>query len=68
VLFCSNGDRCDHAPWGVKGGGPGSLSAFRILRDGETIELTSQNTFMTRKGDVVVVETCGGGGWGTPAG
>jgi N-methylhydantoinase B len=64
VLFCSNGDRCDHAPWGVNGGRRGSLSAFRILRNGETIELTAQNTFMTRKGDVVVVETCGGGGWG----
>jgi N-methylhydantoinase B len=66
VLFCSNGDRCDHPPFGVNGGEPGSRSAFRILRNGAAIELGAQNTVMTRKGDVVVVETCGGGGWGTP--
>jgi N-methylhydantoinase B len=64
VLFCSNGDRCDHAPWGANGGGPGSLSAFRIRRGEEVIELGAQNTLMTRKGDLVEVETCGGGGWG----
>lgn len=64
VLFCSNGDRCEHPPFGVRGGEPGSRSAFRILRDGAVIELGAQNTVMTRKGDVVVVETCGGGGWG----
>jgi len=66
VTFCSNGDRCDSAPWGVAGGGPGSRSAFRIERDGEVINLGALNTLRVRKGDVIVVETCGGGGWGEP--
>ncbi|WP_426954922.1 hydantoinase B/oxoprolinase family protein [Muricoccus radiodurans] len=68
VTFCSNGDRCGSAPWGVAGGGPGRLSAFRILRGEETIELTALNTRPTLKGDVIVVETCGGGGWGQAGG
>ena len=66
VTFCSNGDRCDSAPWGVAEGGPGSHSAFRIERDGEVIKLGALNTLRVRKGDLIVVETCGGGGWGKP--
>ncbi len=66
VTFCSNGDRCDSAPWGVAGGESGSRSAFRIERDGEVIKLGALNTLRVRKGDLIVVETCGGGGWGKP--
>lgn len=68
VLFCSNGDRCENPPWGANGGGAGSLSAFRVVRGDERMELGAQNTLMTRAGDLVVVETCGGGGWGREGG
>jgi N-methylhydantoinase B len=64
VVFGSNGDRCENPPWGANGGGSGSRSAFRINRGAETIELGPQNTLKLRKGDIVVVETSGGGGWG----
>ena len=66
VTFCTNGDRCESAPWGANGGGPGSLSGFRIERGNEVIALGALNTLRVQKGDVIVAETCGGGGWGTP--
>ncbi|WP_372624482.1 hydantoinase B/oxoprolinase family protein [Falsiroseomonas sp.] len=66
VTFCSNGDRCESAPWGVAGGSPGTPSAFRIRRGNEVIRLGALNTIHTRKGDLIEVETCGGGGWGRP--
>lgn len=66
VTFCTNGDRCESAPWGANGGGPGSLSGFRIERGNEVIALGALNTLRVHKGDVIVAETCGGGGWGTP--
>src|SRR5262249_48970156 len=58
VLFCSNGDRLQTPPWGVDGGKPGSKSAFRIVRGGETTELSALNTMPVRKGDIIIVETC----------
>lgn len=67
VTFCSNGDRCETPPFGVNGGASGSCSAFRIIRGTERIDLGAQNTLKVQKGDLIVVETSGGGGWGRPA-
>ncbi|MDQ8727519.1 hydantoinase B/oxoprolinase family protein [Bradyrhizobium sp. LHD-71] len=66
VTFCSNGDRCNTAPWGACGGEPGSRSAFRIQRGDEILDLGALNTLRVQKGDLIIIETCGGGGWGKP--
>ncbi|MGE5273576.1 MAG: hydantoinase B/oxoprolinase family protein [Verrucomicrobiota bacterium] len=53
-------DRRRHAPLGLRGGGPGRPG--RNLLNGE--ELPSKATRELNAGDVVTVETPGGGGWG----
>ena len=53
-------DRRRHAPQGLEGGEPGRLG--RNLLNGE--ELPAKTTRELAAGDVVTVETPGGGGWG----
>jgi N-methylhydantoinase B len=53
-------DRRRHAPQGLEGGGPGRPG--RNLVNGE--ELAPKATRELAAGDVVTVETPGGGGWG----
>ncbi len=55
-------DRRRHAPRGTAGGGPGRPG--RNLLNGE--ELPAKTTRGLRAGDVVTIETPGGGGWGKP--
>ena len=63
----------DHAiipPFGVAGGRSGALNSFMVLRDGEVISPSpiagKVGGFKLRKGDIVRVETAGGGGYGDP--
>jgi N-methylhydantoinase B len=53
-------DRRRHAPQGLHGGGRGRLG--RNLLNGE--ELPAKSTRALATGDVVTIETPGGGGWG----
>ena len=55
------------APWGLAGGDKGTLSTKRIERGGEVIELRALSTTPAKKGDRLIVETSGGGGYGDPA-
>jgi N-methylhydantoinase B len=57
-------DRRRHAPRGVEGGEPGRVG--RNLLNGE--ELPPKTSRELRDGDVVTVETPGGGGYGRPEG
>jgi len=55
------------APFGVAGGAPGALGRNWVERaDGERIELSGTDSIEMRPGDVFVVETPGGGGYGPP--
>ncbi len=54
-------------PWGAQGGSPGAPGRNTLERDGEELPLAGKTTFDALPGDVVRVETPGGGGWGTPA-
>jgi 5-oxoprolinase (ATP-hydrolysing) len=57
------------APFGVAGGWPGALGRNWVERaDGECVELTGTDKAEMGAGDVFVVETPGGGGYGVPAG
>jgi N-methylhydantoinase B len=53
-------------PYGLAGGEPGQPGRNCLIRDGEVIELPGKHTFQARPGDVLSIETPGGGGWGTP--
>jgi N-methylhydantoinase B len=57
-------DRRLNAPWGAHGGGDGTPGRDRILRGGKEIALPSKGSVRLEAGDVVIVETAGGGGWG----
>jgi 5-oxoprolinase (ATP-hydrolysing) len=55
------------APYGLAGGAPGALGANRVLRrDGTVEELAGCATADLAAGDVLEIETPGGGGYGEP--
>ncbi len=55
------------APFGLDGGGSGATGHNRIERaDGRVEELGSVGTAEMAAGDVFVIETPGGGGFGQP--
>jgi N-methylhydantoinase B len=62
------GERRRRPPYGLWGGGPGACGRDALVRDGVERELGAKTTFEARAGDVVRIETPGGGGWGTPDG
>jgi 5-oxoprolinase (ATP-hydrolysing) len=54
-------------PYGMAGGGPGALGANRVERaDGSVTELRGSDSADVGPGDVLVIETPGGGGYGRP--
>ncbi|MFF9627339.1 hydantoinase B/oxoprolinase family protein [Streptomyces griseosporeus] len=56
-------------PYGMAGGEPGALGANRIERaDGTVTGLGGNDVADVAPGDVLVIETPGGGGYGTPPG
>ncbi|MFF1810818.1 hydantoinase B/oxoprolinase family protein [Streptomyces sp. NPDC058251] len=55
-------------PYGMAGGAPGALGANRVERaDGTVTELGGSNATDVGPGDVLVIETPGGGGYGPPS-
>ncbi len=57
-----------HPPRGLAGGADGAAGAQRVIRaDGEAVELPGCFTLSVACGDVVEIETPGGGGFGAPA-
>ena len=48
----------------MNGGGASKTGTFTVFRDGETISLPARCNFSLRKGDRVVIELGGGGGFG----
>jgi N-methylhydantoinase B len=63
----TNLDRFKFRPFGLAGGGAAAASALYLIRDGRPEALPSKVTnFMLRKGDIVRLETSGGGGFGLP--
>jgi N-methylhydantoinase B len=63
----TNLDRFKFRPFGLAGGEPAAASALYLIRDGKREALTSKVTnLMLRKGDIIRLETSGGGGFGEP--
>jgi N-methylhydantoinase B len=72
ALFSLLSDRNIVPPAGVNGGAPGAPNRYRVLRAGTEVTFTSfpgkVAGFPLARGDVVVMESSGGGGWGDPRG
>jgi len=56
------------APYGLKGGGPGTPGRNTLLRGAKRIDLGSKASVGVAAGDRLVIETPGGGGYGRPSG
>jgi N-methylhydantoinase B len=52
------------APYGLAGGEPGQTGRNVLIRDGEEQALPGKTTLVAQAGDVISVQTPGGGGWG----
>jgi N-methylhydantoinase B len=55
-------ERRAHAPWGLQGGGSGDCGYNRL---NQRLIRAKQN-FSLQAGDILTIETAGGGGWGKP--
>jgi N-methylhydantoinase B len=59
-------ERRRHRPWGLDGGEPGAPGRNAVIRDGVETELPAKATIDLRRDDVLVIDTPGGGGFGSP--
>jgi N-methylhydantoinase B len=59
-----NSDRRKKPPYGLQGGGPGKLGSNTLIHNGQEIPLDSKISLQIDPGDILVIETPGGGGWG----
>jgi N-methylhydantoinase B len=57
-------ERRRFAPYGLAGGEPGQVGHNLLIRDEETIELPGKSTQNLKPGDILRIETPGGGGYG----
>jgi len=68
AVFTANGERFTSQPYGLDGGAPGAAGTLTLVRDGVETALPSKlGNMRLRRGDVIRLETSGGGGFG-PAG
>jgi N-methylhydantoinase B len=65
----TNLDRTKFPPWGVQGGKAAQPGRFTVVRGetGEARAIEKEKGFRLAAGDLVAVETGGGGGYGEPA-
>lgn len=68
AVFTANLERFKFRPYGLAGGEPGAAGRLVLLRDGQTQSLGSKvGNLRLRRGDVIRLETSGGGGFGDKA-
>jgi N-methylhydantoinase B len=66
ALLQLRSDRMKFRPYGLDGGGAGAPTRNFLVKDNATIELPSKATMMLARGDLIVHEQAGGGGFGDP--
>jgi len=67
VVFTTLADRVKFPARGLFGGGPGRCARYLLIAGRDTTELPSKGTVQVKAGDVVRIETPGGGGYGRTA-
>jgi N-methylhydantoinase B len=60
-------DRHTVAPPGARGGAAGATGRHALIRDGVETTIPAKTSLTLQAGDVLVVQTPGGGGFGTPS-
>jgi N-methylhydantoinase B len=58
------GDRRRRGPWGLAGGRAGKPGRNRVVRQGRARAVPSKAQLRLRAGDLIRIESPGGGGWG----
>ena len=66
VTFATYSDRFRLAADGLCGGAPGQSAETLLKRGDEVLKLPSKGSFALQKGDVLMIQTGGGGGYGAP--
>ena len=66
VTVTITSERRRHAPYGLQGGSPGKRGRNTVERQGERHSVGGKASLHVGAGDVVTIETPGGGGWGRP--
>ncbi len=67
ATFTAQMDRFRLQPYGLAGGKPGAVGTLTLFRDGKTTPLHSKvGNMPLQKGDIIRLETSGGGGHGDP--
>jgi len=61
-----NSERRIYSPYGLNGGEAGQRGANTLIRHGTETSLGGKWTGQVQPGDRIIIETPGGGGWGTP--
>ncbi len=64
VSFTILADRDRWGPWGLFGGGDGEIARYILNPDNEATQLGSKVTVQLKPGDIMRVQSCGGGGYG----
>lgn len=59
-------ERRKYAPYGIEGGKAGERGKNILLKRGKTETLPPKVTLEVKKGNILTIETPGGGGWGKP--
>jgi 5-oxoprolinase (ATP-hydrolysing) len=57
-------ERRSFAPYGMMGGRSGMRGENHLVKDGRHYNLGGKSSFKAKAGDVLIVKTPGGGGWG----
>jgi N-methylhydantoinase B len=61
-------DRVKYPPWGVHGGKKGKSGQITVVKkSGESEIIYKSKAYPLEAGDIIVVETGGGGGYGAPS-
>lgn len=59
-------ERCRLAPWGISGGESGRPSRVTLERGGDARSLGGKDSVELQTGDLLLIDTAGGGGYGPP--
>jgi len=63
-----NSDRRKIPPYGLQGGSTGQAGSNKLIHNGQEIQLEAKANLQIQKGDILVIKTPGGGGWGKASG
>ena len=65
VTVTINAERRRRAPYGIHGGADGACGINTLIQDGRSQVVSGKHSAQLQPGDRVIVETPGGGGWGS---